>query len=340
MAKFWEEWMGDGKGEKEAKTKGKTPESKERPKAESTLRIVEQLNVKVADYRSRQAAGEILDGDIIFNESNTANRLYEHAVFFSRSFDWSALVFSSLSGSRGDVEFARSRARAALQEIDRLFPHLDTVPEFDIDAIPGFRGGHTFRENIEKMYDGVVRDVHDLRKRRQESVDFSERLVSKLVRGHKESILVDQSFYDAIATDIESGAITNWKELSALLKKITEDLEESSSFLHRLYQTSPSERARRAWEFFGGDPDFEQKGEQRERNPDGEGAVDLYAVLGIPHNASQAEIKKAFLLLARQTHPDIGKERGGDAEKFKRVKAAYDILSEPSKRAQYDRARR
>lgn len=60
---------------------------------------------------------------------------------------------------------------------------------------------------------------------------------------------------------------------------------------------------------------------------------DYYEVLGIEKSASPDEIKRAYRKLAQQYHPD----KGGDAEKFKEVNEAYQVLSDPAKRAQYDR---
>ena len=61
----------------------------------------------------------------------------------------------------------------------------------------------------------------------------------------------------------------------------------------------------------------------------------LYDTLGISQNASSDDIKKAYRKLARQYHPDINKEKGAE-EKFKEINAAYEILSDENKRAQYD----
>lgn len=64
---------------------------------------------------------------------------------------------------------------------------------------------------------------------------------------------------------------------------------------------------------------------------------DYYAVLGVPRTASQKEIKKAFRKLAREHHPDT---KGGDAAAevlFKEVNEANAVLSDPDKRALYDR---
>lgn len=60
---------------------------------------------------------------------------------------------------------------------------------------------------------------------------------------------------------------------------------------------------------------------------------DYYETLGIHKNASQDEIKKAFRKLAHQYHPDKGH---GNAEKFKEINEAYSVLSDNTKRAQYD----
>lgn len=59
---------------------------------------------------------------------------------------------------------------------------------------------------------------------------------------------------------------------------------------------------------------------------------DYYAILGVNKQATDSEIKKAYRKLASQHHPD----RGGDTETFKQVQEAYDILSDSSKRAEYD----
>ncbi|TDJ80576.1 DnaJ C-terminal domain-containing protein [Campylobacter volucris] len=62
----------------------------------------------------------------------------------------------------------------------------------------------------------------------------------------------------------------------------------------------------------------------------------LYDTLGVSKNASADDIKKAYRRLARQYHPDINKEPGAE-EKFKEINAAYEILSDEKKKAQYDR---
>lgn len=62
-------------------------------------------------------------------------------------------------------------------------------------------------------------------------------------------------------------------------------------------------------------------------------ARDYYEVLGVPKNASQDDVKKAFRKKAHELHPD----KGGDAEAFKRVNEAYQVLGDEKQRAAYDR---
>jgi curved DNA-binding protein len=59
---------------------------------------------------------------------------------------------------------------------------------------------------------------------------------------------------------------------------------------------------------------------------------DYYSTLGVLKTANQDEIKRAYRKLAAQHHPD----RGGNKERFQEIQAAYDTLSDPEKRSQYD----
>src|SRR6476469_7562966 len=62
---------------------------------------------------------------------------------------------------------------------------------------------------------------------------------------------------------------------------------------------------------------------------------DLYAVLGVARDASDADIKRAFRKLAQQTHPDVNAEAGADV-RFKEINEAYQVLSDPQRRQTYD----
>ena len=63
---------------------------------------------------------------------------------------------------------------------------------------------------------------------------------------------------------------------------------------------------------------------------------DYYDVLGLPRNASPDDIKKAFRRLAMRYHPDRNQDGGAEA-RFKEVNEAYEVLSDPDRRAMYDR---
>jgi molecular chaperone DnaJ len=66
---------------------------------------------------------------------------------------------------------------------------------------------------------------------------------------------------------------------------------------------------------------------------------DYYAVLGVPRNASAADIKKAYRKLAQQYHPDSAAGDPAAEERFKEISAAYDVLGDEKKRPEYDRVR-
>lgn len=63
--------------------------------------------------------------------------------------------------------------------------------------------------------------------------------------------------------------------------------------------------------------------------------ADYYELLGVAKGASEDDLKKAFRKLARKYHPDVNKDPGAE-EQFKAISQAYDVLSDPQKRAAYD----
>jgi len=63
---------------------------------------------------------------------------------------------------------------------------------------------------------------------------------------------------------------------------------------------------------------------------------DFYDILGLKKNATSAELKKAFRRLARKYHPDVNPNDKASEQKFKEMNEAYEVLSDPKKRKQYD----
>jgi len=66
-------------------------------------------------------------------------------------------------------------------------------------------------------------------------------------------------------------------------------------------------------------------------------AADPYTTLGVKKDATQDDIQKAYRRLAKKLHPDLNPGNKGAEDKFKEVAAAYDLLSDPDKRARFDR---
>ncbi len=63
---------------------------------------------------------------------------------------------------------------------------------------------------------------------------------------------------------------------------------------------------------------------------------DYYSILGVPRNAREPEIKKAYRRMARKNHPDVNPGDKSAEDRFKRIQEAYDVLSDPKKRSIYD----
>lgn len=64
-------------------------------------------------------------------------------------------------------------------------------------------------------------------------------------------------------------------------------------------------------------------------------ADDPYQVLGVPHTATDDQIRKAYLKLVKELHPDVNPSKVAE-ERFKKVTAAHDIVGDPERRRQYD----
>ncbi|MEO5905916.1 MAG: DnaJ domain-containing protein, partial [Saprospiraceae bacterium] len=65
--------------------------------------------------------------------------------------------------------------------------------------------------------------------------------------------------------------------------------------------------------------------------------IDYYKILGLNKNASEEDIKKSFRKLARKHHPDVNPNDKSAKEKFQQINEANEVLSDPVKRAKYDK---
>ena len=64
--------------------------------------------------------------------------------------------------------------------------------------------------------------------------------------------------------------------------------------------------------------------------------MDLYVVLGIPHGATESDIKRAYRRLARRYHPDINPGDRLAEQRFRQILEAYETLIDPARRSRYD----
>src|SRR5215475_16129241 len=64
---------------------------------------------------------------------------------------------------------------------------------------------------------------------------------------------------------------------------------------------------------------------------------DLYKTLGVPENADEGAIKKAYRKLAKEYHPDVTGNDKKKTERFKEINEAYAVLGDTKKRAEYER---
>src|SRR5437764_2632064 len=67
---------------------------------------------------------------------------------------------------------------------------------------------------------------------------------------------------------------------------------------------------------------------------------DYYSVLGVSKDASEKEISRAYKKLAKELHPDANPGNASAEDRFKDVSAAYDVLGDKEKKAEYDEVRR
>lgn len=325
--------MGAGRGNVGKDNKeGANQEKREVPKPREVGKLYEDWHRVVAEYRQRDASGEVLDGDELLDKYNRLYRLYEHVVYFQQEVTAAFFMSRVQKGISDELQYAREN----IAEIDQHFPNLSDVKECMVSSNTGFQHQKSFAERIFYNYQVNRSVLHDELIRMQEGRDDDGgEAARRSVRGLRETILVDMQLYEALEKDIAAGKFASKAELSSFLAGLIEPMAQDWQTLNDLYRKSPSVGREEAYEYFFGNGGRRAKGGERAdgRPERRSAAVDLYAILGVARNTSKAEIKKAFRALAMKSHPDIG----GDAEEFKKYAAAYEILSDDTSRANYDR---
>lgn len=330
MAKgFWDGMFGRKDGGKDAKGE-KAPEQKESTKAVETKKLWTDWRTKVDDYRRRDAAGEVIDGDKVFDDFNRLYRVYNHAFEFyaepARGF------FVTLNGVKKNIDEQLRLTTDVLHAIDSQFPDLTGVEYFPISPYAGLRGpGVTFWEKIQGAHSvdmGILRD--EIRRAKDGRSDKKHLLQRAL--NMREEALVDRQLYAALQKDFAVGAFSSKADVVRALDAAMQSMAEDWEYLDDLFKRSPAKAHEQARSFFDGEGDAWSDEQPVEKKK--ELGVDYYAVLGVTREASGKEIRRAFHALAKEVHPDLP---GGDEEAFKKIRDAFEVLSDDGKRMQYDK---
>lgn len=317
---------------------------REKPRPEQTERFIDEWRALVDDYRRRDEAGEVLDGDAMAHEARRLNRIVSHLGDYSRYMYGGFTVGRAKKG----IDLVLQRGQENLRIIQEMFPDLDTTDadDFDISSHTGFQHERNFPDMIEGNLQKNMSDLFS------EQDQFSEGRIDKktfdyVARSQREAIRADMLVYELLRRDMEAGALKSRKDFVELLSRFLGELGEDANYLWDLWQRSPSKRRDEAFEFFGGGRTTSDAG-GRTSEYDGRGAGqrqeapgrpeyvqptrDIYGILGVQRGATADEVKRAYRKKAAEHHPD----RGGDPKKFKEASAAYEILSDPRRRGIYD----
>ena len=219
-----------------------------------------------------------------------------------------------------DAEAARAATAAAEAEAE-------ATAEADAAADTRkreFEAAERLRGRAERAVVDAVRAEADATARAAEEVDARLRLARCYAKlGDLERAI---AAFRAYQIDCPDRAAAVDDEAARLAERIARAERYAGSFTAR----AEAERAAR-----GGDEDDDRARRAvppRVREPR---RRTHYSTLGVLHNASNAEIRRAYRELARQFHPDKNREPAA-GERFKRVAAAYEVLGDPHKRREYD----